>query len=363
MKWYTHHLSLLIAAGICAGLCSCAKGSAKPKQTIVTVTTLAGTGSPGALNGSGTSASFTSPSSLSIGGSGQLYVCDFGNSLMRKVDLTSLVVDTYSGTGATGLVNGPAASAEFRGPSNILVDKQGNLFVSDEGNNVIREVTSSGNVLTLAGTGVGGHRDGAAAAAQFYYPEGMVLDANGNLYVAESSNNDIRKINLSTGIVTTYAGTGLAGFGNGPIAGATFHSPYGLAMDGNGDIYVADIVNNAIRKITVATGMVTTFAGTGAAGLTNGPASSATFSYPGGCAFDPAGDLFISELKNNTIRIITPDGVVGTFAGSGAQGYKDGNASVASFHQPLGLAVDAGGNVYVADEYNNVIRKITVSQQ
>ena len=138
MRLFLYQPALLLAAVACAGLCSCMKGSpAKPTQTIVTVTTLAGSGSPGAVNGSGKGASFYYPSSLSIGASGQLYVCDFGNSLMRKVDLTSFAVTTYSGTGAAGYLNGPAASAEFSGPSNILVDKQGDLFISDEGNNVI----------------------------------------------------------------------------------------------------------------------------------------------------------------------------------------------------------------------------------
>jgi hypothetical protein len=183
---------------------------------------------------------------------------------------------------------------------------------------------------------------------------------NGSLYVADGHNNVIRKINLSTGTVSTYAGTGTAGFGNGAIGAATFNDPYGMAIDAAGNLYVADIKNNCIRKITIASGTVSTFAGSGTQGLTNGSAASATFYYPLGCAFDSGGNMYVADTYNNVIRKISAAGTVTTFAGTGAQGSTDGPASSATFNFPIGVAI-SGNGVYIADTHNNTIRKITVN--
>jgi sugar lactone lactonase YvrE len=339
---------------------SCLKTGSAKKISDLTVSTLSGTGAAGAANGSGVSASFYFPSSLAAGGSGELFIGDFGNSMVRAINLSTVGVTTYAGTGASGFVNGPASTAEFNGTANIATDANGNLFVADEENNVIREITSAGNVITVAGSGTAGYQDGPGGSAEFNFPEGMVLDGNGNLFVADGHNNVIRQIVLSSGTVSTYAGNGIAGFNNGALSTATFNDPYGLAMDAAGNIYVADIQNNAIRKITVSAGTVSTFAGTGAQGLTNGPAADATFYFPLGCAFDSDGDLYITDTYNNVIRKVSASGIVSTYAGSGAQGSADGPAASASFNFPIGILVDGSG-VYVADTHNNIIREINTN--
>ncbi len=350
---------LFLAAATTFSACSKKEITKPATPTVLTVSTLAGSSTSGKQDGTGAAAGFRYPSALAIGSDGSLYVGDFGNNLVRKINISSGAVITFAGTGVSGYADGTLTTAIFNGTANIVFDKSGNLYVADEENNMIREITTAGNVVTVAGSGVQGGADGIGTAATFFHPEGMVIDANGNMYVADN-NNTIRKINLSTKQVTTYAGTGVRGFNDGPVASAQFSSPYAMAMDANGDIYVGDIVNNRIRKITVATGTVSTFAGTGAQGLTNGSAASATFYYPCGLAFDSKGNLYVAELKNNTIRKITTGGTVSTYAGTGQAGSTDGPAASASFSQPIGLAIDASGNVYVADEYNNEIRKISL---
>jgi sugar lactone lactonase YvrE len=358
------HLNvLLFAVATAIVLLSCTKGgstSTTPKKTN-TVTTYAGTGTAGASNGTGKSASFTFPSSIAVGGPGTLYIGDFGNSTIRAINLNTAAVSTFAGTGTPGLLNGPVTSAEFNGTANIVLDASGDIFVADEENNVIREITTGGNVLTVAGSGTSGYKDGSAVTAEFNYPEGMVIDGSGNLYVADGHNNVVRKINLSTGTVSTYAGTGTAGFANGAIGSATFNDPYGMAIDASGNLYVTDIMNNCIRKITVSSGTVSTFAGSGTKGFTNGAAAAATFYYPLGCTFDSGGNMYVSDTYNNVIRKIATDGTVSTFAGTGAQGSADGTASAATFNFPIGLAV-SGNSVYVADTHNNTIRQIVVGQ-
>lgn len=268
MKISKRHIPLLLIFAIAVIISSCSKsGGGNSTPMVSMVTTIAGTGSAGAVNGTGTTASFYFPSSLAYSSNGLLYVGDFGNSLIRTINVSSGAVSTFAGTGTPGLVNGPLTSAEFDGTANIVFDGTGDLFVADEENNVIREITSAGNVITLAGTGIAGYQDGPATTAQFDYPEGMVIDANGNLYVADGHNNVIRKIVISTGVVSTYAGiAGTSGFNNGALTSATFNDPYGLALDASGNIYVADILNNCIRKITVSTGTVSTYAGSGTQG-------------------------------------------------------------------------------------------------
>lgn len=328
------------------------------------VTTLAGTGTSGFVNGTGTAASFNNPSDLTIGSDGKLYVGDWNNNVVRTINLSNASVNTFAGTGVAGLLNGPAATAQFFGTAHIAFDNSGNLFVSDEENNVIREITTGGNVITVAGSGVNGYQDGPVTMAKFSHPEGIVVDASGNLYVADGNNtsNVIRKITLSTGLVSTLAGTGTAGYHDGPAATASFKNPYGMTMDASGNIYVADIGNNVIRKITVSTAIVSTFAGSGAQGMSNGPAASASFYFPIACTFDKSGNMFVADLFNNAIRKISAGGIVSTYAGTGTQGAANGLPTAASFYHPIAVAVDASGNVYVADEYNSLIRKISTGQ-
>lgn len=354
-----------MATACCAIIFSCSKSSSTngPKSSN-TVSTYTGSVTAGTSNGTGNSAKFTYPSSLVSGvinGIPVMYVGDFGNNLVRAVNLSSAAVTILAGSGAAGLVNGPAATAQFNGTANIVFDGSGNLFVADEENNVIREITPAGNVTTIAGTGTAGYKDGAASVAQFNFPEGMVFDNNGNLYVADGHNNVIRKINISTGMVSTYAGTATAGFTNGAVGSATFNDPYGMAIDASGNLYVTDIQNNCIRKITVSSAMVSTFAGNGTKGLTNGTSATATFNYPLGCIFDAGGNMFIADTYNNVIRRVSATGNVTTFAGTGVQGAADGTAASASFNFPIGLTI-YGNAIFVADTHNNEIRKITIGQ-
>ncbi len=341
---------------------SCSKGGgSKPKTSGPTVSTFAGTGSSGATNGTGTSASFTFPSSIIVASSSEFYIGDFGNSLIRTLNISTAATATFAGNGTAGLLNGTLTSAEFNGPANIVLDASGDVFVSDEQNHVIREITIAGNVITVAGTGTAGYQDGVGTAAAFDHPEGIVADASGNLFVADGHNNVVRKIVIATGAVSTYAGTSVAAFNNGPIASATFNDPYGMTIDASGNLYVTDVLNNCIRKITVSTGMVTTYAGSGTQGLTNGSAATATFYYPLGCAFDSDGNMYVSDTYNNVIRKVASNGTVTTFAGSGVSGAADGPAASATFNFPIGIVVNGNG-IYVADTHNNSIRKITVGQ-
>jgi streptogramin lyase len=352
----------IIAASAIVSSCSKSSSKSTTTTTAVMVSTFAGSSSQGTANGTGAAASFNNPSALAYSSSGELYVGDWGNSLIRSINLSTAAVSLYAGTGVEGLLNGQAASAEFNGPANIAIDNQGDIFVADEENNVIREITKAGIVTTVAGSGAPGYQDGPAAAAMFWHPEGLVVDANGNIYVCDGPNNVIRKVTVSTGMVSTYAGTGVAGFNNGPLTSATFYNPFGLTLDGSGNIFVADNQNNCIRKIDVSTGQVSTFAGSGAQGFNNGPAADATFYNPLACVFDSEGNLYIADFDNNAIRKISTSGIVSTYAGNGTQGSANGADSVATFNHPIGLAVDGSGNVYVADERNNLIRKIGTSQ-
>ena len=345
---------------------SCKKNSAAPPpgQGVASmVTTFAGTGTPGLVNGTGTAASFNDPCDLIIGKDGKLYVGDWNNNVIRTMNLSNAAVNTFAGTGAQGYVNGPAATAQFLGPAHIAFDNAGNLFVSDEENNMIREITTAGNVITVAGSGVNGYQDGPVTTAKFSHPEGILVDAAGDLYVADGNNtsNVIRKITLSTGLVSTVAGTGTEGYHDGPAATASFKNPYGMTMDASGNIYVADIGNNVIRKINIATATVSTFAGSGTPGMIDG-AASARFYFPIACIFDKNGNMFVADLFNNAIRKISTAGIVSTYAGTGTQGAENGVATQATFYHPIALAIDASENLYVADEYNSLIRKISAGQ-
>src|SRR5579871_851315 len=362
MKKINQSAALFFVIAVSVTLVSCSKSSSSSSNSSVTVSTLVGSGSSGNTNGTGTAADFTFPSAIvaiNYAGTNDLFVGDFGNSLIRTVNISSGATGTYAGTGISGFANGAALSAEFNGPANIAFDASGDLFISDEENNMIREVTTSGNTITFAGTGTAGLKAGPVATAQLNHPEGIVIDASNNMYIADLGNNVIRKINISTGTISTFAGTGAAGLDNGATANATFNEPYGMALDAAGNVYVTDILNNCIRKITVSTSTVSTFAGTGAKGFSNGAAASATFNQPLGCIFDSGGNMYVSDTYNNVIRKISASGNVTTFAGTGAQGMTNGSASTATFNFPIGLAI-SGNAVFVADTHNNVIRKITI---
>jgi hypothetical protein len=267
------------------------------------------------------------------------------------------VVTTLAGSGATGSADGTGTAASFNYPTGVAVDGSGNLYVADSDNHKIRKISPGGVVTTLAGSGSPGSQDGIGGAASFSSPYGVAVDAGGNVYVGDSGNNKIRKI-TPAGAVTTFAGSGSPGGQDGTGTAATFNGPAGLAVDGGGNVYVAEAFGNTIRKITSG-GVVTTLAGSGASGDDDGTGADASFKSPFGVAVDTGGNVFVADMFNDKIRKITSGGVVTTLAGSGAQGAAEGTGASASFFWPSGIALDAAGNAYVADLGNSKIRKVT----
>ncbi len=322
-------------------------------STIV-VTTPAGSGTAGFTNGAGNSASFNLPSGITTDGT-NLYVADTRNNAIREFVITTGQVTTLAGSGTAGFTNGTGALASFNSPSGIASDGT-NLYVVDARNNAIRElVIATGHVTTLAGSGIAGFTNGAGTSASFNFPDGIAAVGT-NLYVADTRNNAIREIVIATGQVTTLAGSGIAGFANGAGTSASFNFPDGIASDGT-NLYVADTGNNAVRKIVIATGQVTTLAGSGTAGFTNGAGNSASFNSPDGIASDGT-NLFVADTGNNAVRgIVISTGQVTTLAGSGTAGFTNGTGTSASFNSPDGIAVD-GTNLFVADTGNNAVREI-----
>ena len=267
-----------------------------------------------------------------------------------------VVVTTLAGSGVTGFADGTGTAAQFNYPSGVAIDSSGTVYVADFFNNRIRKITPAGVVTTLAGSGVAGFADGNGTAAQFFYPTGVAVDSSGTVYVADSYNHRIRKI-TPAGVVTTLAGSGVAGFADGTGTAAQFYNPQGVVVDSSGTMYVADSGNHRIRKITSA-GVVTTLAGSGVAGFADGTGAAAQISGPAGVAVDSSGTVYVADTGDHRIRKITSAGVVTTLAGSGAASFADGTGAAAQFNNPRGVAVDSSGTVYVGDYVNNRIRKI-----
>jgi sugar lactone lactonase YvrE len=326
----------------------------------IQVSTVAGSGSVGTANGIGTAASFNNPAGIAVDASGNLYVADSNNDLIRKITADGVVTTLAGSAGVTGAVNGTGTAASFWHPWGIAVDSSGNVYVADQLNAVIRKITTDGVVTTLAGSaGVYGSADGIGTVASFFQPAGIAVDSTGSVYVADSGNNIIRKI-TSDGVVTTLAGSEkVTGSTNGTRDAASFNSPEGVALDTYGNLYVTDSVNDLIRKITPL-GVVTTLAGSaGVAGSANGIRAVASFNTPFGIAVDNSGNVYVADQVNNLIRKISSDGAVKTFAGTGAAGSANGDGTSASFNSPFGIAVDGSGTVYIADTTNQLIRKIS----
>jgi hypothetical protein len=325
------------------------------------VTTIAGfAGNFGSTNGTGTNAQFYQPEGVAVDSATNLYVADYFNNTIRKITPGGAVTTLVGATGQSGNVDGSGTNALFSSPEGIAADISGKIYVADAGNGTIRIVTSSGQVTTLAGSPSNGSADGSGVNARFSLPQGVAVDTNGNAYVADSANHTIRKI-TSLGAVSTFAGqVGTTGSADGSGTNAGFYRPQGVAVDKTGNVYVADSENNTIRKITPA-GMVSTFAGFAAySGVADGQGTNARFFQPEAIVVDGAGNLYVSDTWNFTIRKITPGGMVTTLGGSaGYQGSADGTNSSARFFWPEGIAVDAATNIYVADSGNHTIREIT----
>ncbi len=317
-----------------------------------------------------TSARLSQPRDAAADSSGNVYIADSGNHRIRRVD-TSGNISTFAGTGAASSTGdgGAASSATLNSPEKLALDSSDNIYIGETNGNRVRKIDTAGIISTIAGLGPTAVGDGgAAASASLNLPSGAAADAAGNIYIADATNNRIRKIDASTGNISTIAGTGTAGnTGDGAAAtSATLSSPYGVALDSDGNVYIADTGNNRVRKVTVSSGNIAALAGTGTAGFTGdgAAATSATLRSPRGVAVDSSGDVYIADSQNERIRKVTiSTGNIETIAGTGTAGSSGdgGLATAAQINFPHDLTLDASGNVYICDTFNGLIRKIDVS--
>ena len=332
--------------------------------TPYTFTTLAGNVDPrapflgGYLDGIGDATKFNYPKGVAVDSAGNVYVADTNNSVIRKITMGGVVTTLAGAARSDGSRDGTGSAAQFWYPQGVAVDNAGNVYVADTDNQTIRKITNSGVVTTLAGlAGVAGSVDGVGNAARFSAPTGVAVDSAGNVYVADKGNQTIRKI-TNSGVVTTLAGSAASsGAADGTGSAVRFWNPQGIAVDSVGNLYVADRDNHIIRKITSG-GLVTTLAGmAGGQGSTDGTGSAARFRNPQGVAVDNAGNVYVADSYNLTVRKITSDAVVTTLAGAaGSYGSADGTGSAVRFAYPSGVAVDNAGNVYVANTDEHTIR-------
>ena len=341
-------------------------------STTGTIVTAAGNGTAGYSgdNGPATAAELNDPYGVAVDAAGDLFIADTDNNVIREVVKATGDIITVAGNGTAGYSgdNGPATAAELNHPDGVAVDAAGDLFIADADNNVIREVVkATGDIITVAGNGTAGYSgdNGPATAAELNYPNGVAVDAAGDLFIADTGNNVIREVVKATGDIITVAGNGTAGYSgdNGPATAAELNYPTGVAVDAAGDLFIADTGNNVIREVVKATGDIITVAGNGTAGYSgdNGPATAAELNCPDGVAVDAAGDLFIADTDNSVIReVVKATGDIITVAGNGTAGYSgdNGPATAAELDDPDGVAVDAAGDLFIADSDNNVIREV-----
>ena len=317
--------------------------------------------------GSATSAAFDQPRAAAVGPDGSVYIADTFNHRIRRVDPGGAVT-TLAGTGEPNFSGdgGPAAAATLQLPQGLAVDPPGAaLFVADSGNHRIRRVDlATGVITTFAGGPVPGFAGdgGPATAALLEDPKGVVAAPSGDVYIADSGNERLRRVDRS-GTITTVAGSGATGFAGdgGPATAAQFDAPRAVALDGAGNLYVADDNNDRVRRIDPA-GIITTVAGSGTEGFAGdgGPAVAAQLNHPRGVVVDGRGVLFVVDSMNHRVRGVDPSGFIATVAGCGRQGYSGdgGSATVARLFEPRGLAVDPAGRLFVADSYNDRIRRV-----
>ena len=346
-------------------------------ETPFAISTFAGAAA-GSTDGAGAVARFNTPMGIAVDSRGNVYIADSqpvelfedftqgeiwpaGNSTIRKIAPTGTVTTVAGTSGIYGSADGTGGGAQFFDPFGVAADGAGNLYVADTFNNTVRKISASGIVATLAGApGVSGSADGKGTAGRFSNPYGIAVDSAGNAYVADTNNDTVRRITPG-GVVTTFAGAaGIPGSADGAGPSARFNQPFGIAVDSSGTVYVADSGNSTIRKIT-PDGTVTTLAGqAGVYGSADGVGAAARLSRPLGVAVDGAGFVYVADTGNCTIRKVTPAGTVSTLAGlAGVPGDSDGIGSSARFDGANGVAADALGDVYVADSSNGTVRMIT----
>ncbi|WP_107852861.1 NHL repeat-containing protein [Oceanimonas marisflavi] len=339
-----------------------------------TISTLAGNGSL-YYSGDGEEATHASldTHSAALDTNGNLYIADYRNHRIRRVNALTGEIDTVAGNGSFGFSGdgGPATSAQLRSPVGVAVDTNGNLYIADGGNHRIRKVDAdTGEIDTVAGNGSSGFSGdgGAATSALFRYPQDVAVDTAGNLYIADTSNHRIRKVDASTGIITTAAGNGSEGFSGdgGHATSAELDRPFGVALDNDGNLYIADSSNHRIRRVDALTGIIDTVAGNDSSGFSGdgGLATSANISFPRDVEIDLYGNIYIADSVNNRIRMVDTTGIITTLAGNGSFGFSGdgGPATSAQLRSPVGVAVDTNGNLYIADGGNNRIRLVTPEQ-
>ena len=332
-----------------------------PGLTNWTVTTLAGAvGHVGGTDATGSAARFWYPAGIAVDTARNIYVADQLNCTIRRITQAGVVTTLAGSAGASGTNDGVGSAAGFNQPVGVAVDSASRVYVADSGNHTIRVIATDNAVSTLAGRGrYSGTNDGAGSAARFNIPSGIGVDGAGNVYVAEHGSHTVRFV-TPAGVVTTLAGSaGQAGSADGTGTDARFSNPFGLAVGNAGVVYVSECGNNTLRKLAPGP-TVTTLAGAPShAGADDGVLSGARFNGPCAMASDPAGNFYVADSANNTIRKFTPAGVVTTLAGSpGLSGSADGVGSNARFNRPAGIAVDAWGTLYVADNNNSTVRSI-----
>ncbi|HLH44627.1 MAG TPA: hypothetical protein VKV74_16675 [Bryobacteraceae bacterium] len=355
-----------------------ALGWAQIQQAYI-INTVVG-GSTGTLNlygfsgdgGPANAAQLAEPAGLALDSKGNLYIADQANNRIRQVT-TDGNINTFAGTGTAGFGGdgGQATSADLNAPFGVVADSSGNIYISDTANDVIRKVTTDGNINTAVGDyGSGfnfGGDNGPPTSAVFNHPGPIALDSSGNLYIADTLNNRVRKVNWSANVIKTIAGNnGSGGYsGDGGLATlASLNGPRGVAIDSAGNVFIADSNNNVIRRVDAVTGKISTVAGNGVAGFSGdgGPAGNASLNSPRGLAFDSSGNLYIADYYNSRIRVIS-NGTIQTIAGGAGPvfgyGGDGGLATNAVLNFPSAVAVDSSGNVYVSDTQNNAIRILT----
>jgi sugar lactone lactonase YvrE len=337
------------------------------------ISTVAGNGSQGygGDGGQATLASLYNPAGLAVDSVGNIYIADYDNNVLRKVTYSTGDISTIAGNGTAGYSGdgGLATAAELWGLYGVALDKAGNIYIADGHNDVIREISkSTGFISTIAGNGTAGYSgDGSAAtSAELNGPTGIAFDASGNIYICDDGNNVIREVNTSTGVISTISGNGTAGYSGdgGAATSAELNSPHGITLDPSGNIYIGDANNNVVRKVTKASGIISTIAGNGTAGYTGdgAAATSAELSAPGKIALDKTGNMYIADANNNVIRLVTTaTGLISTVAGNGTASFSGdgGPATIAELDFTTDVVLDASDNIYIADQFNNRIREVS----
>lgn len=357
MLWNIRKYATLLA--LCTGL-----GGLVQAQTI---NKIAGDGSPGSFGDGGpaSAAQLSDPRSIIADRLGNYYIADYGNNSVRKIDAAGIIT-TIAGTGIPGYAGdgGPAVAAQLRGVRGLALDTAGNLLIADAENHCIRKINAAGIISTIAGTGTASYSGdfGPATAAMMNLPSGIAADKRGNIYIADFNNNAVRHIRPD-GNIYIFAGTSGAGYSGdgGPATAAQLNTPARIYIDTSGNVYIDDYGNNRIRKVD-ATGTITLVAGTGMPAFNGdgGPATAAALNEPVGMAKDDTGNLYIADWKNHRIRKVNPSGIISTIAGNGIPALLgDGGPPLeASFNAPIGVWVAANGHLLIADQVNHAIREI-----